>query len=189
MEIDLTPQDSPQDPRRASPTSFGRFLAAYRGGLGRSEAARRSGLPESRWEEVESIASVAIGVPPQTVAAMCTAVGADIATGLRLAGYDPGDYEYLLAAPPGLTHLSPTLAPRIANYRAIGDVLDSPTQDPRAPIGEIYRQAAATNQQLAHDLTQEPPDGGRSEFWEGYAAALRALAEEQLRMAEESPSV
>ena len=42
---------------------------------------------------------------------------------------------------------------------------------------------AATNQQLAHNLTREPPDDGRREYGEGYAAALRGLAEEQLRMA------
>lgn len=186
----MTPENSPESGRNAAPSAFGRFLAAYRGGLTRAEAARRSGLADMRWEEVESSDSTGTAPPPHTVAAMCAAVRADIATGLRLAGYDPGTYEYLCADPPRLKHLSPRLAPRIANYRAIGDVLASPSEDPRAPIGQIYRETAATNQQLAEEVSQDPPEEGRQEFWEGYATALRALAEEQLRMAhQESPAV
>jgi Helix-turn-helix domain len=185
----LAPQPEDSSRSTAPTTPFGRFVAAYRDGLTLAEAARRSGLAESRWQEVESSGAEPTTLPPHTVAAMCVAVGADVATGLQLAGYDPRAYEYLLLSPPGLRHLSARLAPRIANYRAIGDVLDSAGQDPRAPIGAIFRETAAMNQQLADDLTQDPPDDGRREFWAGYAAALRALAEEQLQMAhQESPS-
>lgn len=185
----MAPQPEDSSRSTAPTTPFGRFVAAYRGGVTRAEAARRSGLPESRWQEVESSGSGITPLPPHTVAAMCVAVGADVATGLQLAGHDPRAYEYLLLAPPGLRHMSPRVAPRVANYRIIGDVLGSPGQDPRAPIGALYRETAAMNQQLADDLTQVPPDDGRREFWAGYAAALRALAEEQLQMAhQESPS-
>jgi hypothetical protein len=191
VEMNLRPasdQGQPPSDREAGearshyPTGLGKLLAAYRGQLTRAEAARRAGLPVERWAQVE--ADPAPVVPAHTVATMCAAVGADVATGLKLAGHDPDRYSYLIMAPPGLMHLRPTLSPIIANYRAVSDVVASPEADPRAPLSAIYRETAATNRRLADDLLAEPPDD-RAEFWAGYAAALRALAEEQLRVAEQ----
>lgn len=172
------------EPRRDRPTGLGKLLAAYRGQLARAEAARRAGLSEQRWTEVEATDSADGVIPAHTVATMCAAVGADVATGLKLAGHDPDRYGYLVMAPPGLMHLRPTLSPIIANYRAVGDVVASPHADPREPLGAIYRETAATNRRLAEGLLREPPDD-RAEFWAGYAAALHALADEQLRVAEQ----
>jgi Helix-turn-helix domain len=172
----------PAGSSQATVTSLGKFLTAYRGLLTRGEAARRAGISEERWSQVEAGDGAGGPVSPHMVAVMCAAVRADVATGLQLAGYDPRTYEYLVTAPPGLMHLIPPLTPRIANYRAIGDVLAS-AQDPRGPIANLYRDAASANRKLANDVTSAPPDG-RSEFWTGFASALRALAEEQLRMAE-----
>lgn len=175
--------DEPQ-PRPDRPTGLGKFLAAYRGQLARAEAARRSGLSEDRWAQVEATDGEDGVIPAHTVATMCAAVGADVATGLKLAGHDPGRYMYLVMAPPGLMHLRPALSPTIASYRAVGDVVASPGADPREPIGAIYRETAATNRRLADALLAEPPDD-RAEYWAGYAAALHALAEEQLWAAEQ----
>jgi hypothetical protein len=174
-------------------TRLGRFLAAYRAHLSPAEAARRAGVPETRWVEVESgpsgptVTTDSKGglrtVPPQTVAAMCTAVGADIATGLKLAGHDPGEYEYLVDAPPKLMHLRPSMTPCIAIHRAIVDATGaSPRVDPRPQIAAIYRAVAAANHALSERLINEPPDG-RTDYWRGYADALRAIADEQTRMA------
>jgi len=169
---------------------LGRFLAAYRGHLSPAEAARRAGVPEGRWVEVETGTTTASepsggprGVPPQTVASMCAAVGADIATGLRLAGHDPHDYEYLVNAPPKLMHLRPSMTPCIAIHRAIVDATGaSPRVDPRPQIVAVYRAVAAANQALAERLADEPPDQ-RTEYWHGYADAIRAIADEQFRVA------
>lgn len=177
-------------PMANPPTRLGRFLAAYRAHLSPAEAARRAGVPEARWVEVESgsraLAETKAGlrtVPPQTVAAMCTAVGADVATGLKLAGHDPREYEYLVETPPRLMHLRPAMTPCIAIHRAIVDAAGaSPRNDPRPQIAAIYRGAAAANEALAERLVSEPPDG-RADYWRGYADAVRAIAEEQARMA------
>jgi Helix-turn-helix domain len=171
-------------------TRLGRFLAAYRGHLSPAEAARRAGVPQARWVQVETgdtpTSQPQRGprtVPPQTVAAMCAAVGADIATGLELAGHDPGEYQYLVEAPPKLMHLRPSMTPCIAIHRAIVDATGaSPHLDPRPQITAIYRAVAATNHALAEHLINEPPDA-RTDYWRGYADALRAIADEQTRMA------
>ena len=171
-------------------TRLGRFLAAYRAHLSPAEAARRAGVPEARWVEIESGSTVTTEpkgglrtVPPQTVAAMCAAVGANIATGLKLAGHDPHEYTYLVDTPPKLMHLRPSMTPCIAIHRAIVDATGaSPRVDPRPQIAAIYRAVAATNQALAERLANEPPDG-RTDYWRGYADALQAIADEQSRMA------
>jgi transcriptional regulator with XRE-family HTH domain len=164
---------------------LGRFLAAYRGHLSMAEAARRAGVSQSRWNHIEtggtSTASDIPAVSAHTVAAMCVAVGADIATGLKLAGHDPRDYDYLLDTPPQLMHLRGPLSPGIAVYRAIVDAAAVPGVDPRPMISAIYRDVAAENRLLADRLQQSPPDG-RAEYWRGYADALRAVADEQSRM-------
>jgi len=156
---------------------LGRFLAAYRGQLPRAEAARRAGVSEARWSEVET-GSATGEVSAHTVAAMCVAVGADIATGLQLAGYDPREYEYLLATPPGMMRPRPPLSPWIAIHRAIVDAVAGPGPDPRPRIASIYEDVATENRRLADAITRTPPDG-RAEYWAGYASALRAIADEQ----------
>ncbi len=166
---------------------LGRFLAAYRGQLSVAEAARRAGVLEARWNDIETAnasgGSEISAVSAHTVAAMCVAVGADIATGLKLAGHDPRDYDYLLNTPPQLMHLRGPLSPCIAVYRSIIDAAAVPGLDPRPAISSIYRGIAAENRRLADRLLQSPPDG-RTEYWRGYADALRAIADEQSRMAD-----
>jgi hypothetical protein len=169
---------------------LGRFLAAYRGHLSVAEAARRAGVSETRWNAIEAgspaTRSHAPEVSPHTVAAMCVAVGADIATGLKLAGHDSRDYDYLLHRPPQFMHLRGPLSPCIAVYRAIMDAAAVPGVDPRPVIVSMYQEVAAENRLLADRLMKSPPDG-RVEYWRGYADALRAIAEEQSRMAETEP--
>jgi hypothetical protein len=174
---------TPEEPR------LGKFLSAYRGHLSRAEAARRAGLSEARWAAIErgdlGTAQRAghPAISAQTVAAMCVAVGADVATGLKLAGHDPREYDYLLSAPPRLMHLRGAMSPCIAIYRAIADAAATPGVDPRPTIAAIYREVAAENRHLADRLLESPPDR-RSEYWQGYAAALRAIADEQSEMAD-----
>lgn len=168
---------------------LGKFLSAYRGHLSRAEAARRAGLSEARWADIER-GDVGTerrdedpAVSAQTVAVMCVAVGADVATGLKLAGHHPRDYDYLLSAPPRLMHLRGALSPCIAIYRAIADAAAAPGIDPRPTIAAIYREVAAKNRRLADRLLESPPDR-RAEYWRGYADALRAIADEQSEMAD-----
>lgn len=166
---------------------LGRFLAAYRGHLSIAEAARRAGISQARWHSIETSSAPARSENPalsaHTVAAMCVAVGADIATGLKLAGHDPRNYDYLVNTPPQLMHLRGPLSPGIAVYRAIIDAASVPGVDPRLMISAIYRDVAAENRQLAERLRESPPDG-RVDYWRGYADALRAIADEQSLMAD-----
>jgi Helix-turn-helix domain len=175
----------------AERTPLGRYLAAYRSLLTRAEAARRAGVPEARWAEVETgfDAPGAVGtraVSPQSVAAMCAAVGADIPTGLKLAGHDPREHAYLLTTPPRLMDVRSAHCPRIAIYRAIVDAAAlAPEVDPRPRIAAIYRDVAAQNRKLAESIDETPPDE-RTDFWHGYASALRAIADEQSRFSPET---
>jgi hypothetical protein len=166
---------------------LGRFLAAYRGQLSVTEAARRAGVSEARWNDIEAgnvpTRAEITAVSPHTLSAMCVAVGADIATGLKLAGHDPRDYDYLVNTPPLLMHLRGPLSPGIAVYRAIVDAAALPGVDPRPRIAEIYKDVATDNRRLAERLLKSPPDG-RTEYWRGYADALCAVADEQSRMAD-----
>jgi Helix-turn-helix domain len=166
---------------------LGKLLAAYRQNLSKDEAARRAGISEARWNDIETgnawTGSEIPAVSPHTIAAMCVAVGAEVATGLKLAGHDPDEYDYLLNSPPQLMHLRGPLSPGIAVYRAIVDAASVPGLDPRLMISSIYRDVAAENRQLAERLRLSPPDGP-AEYWRGYADALSAIAEEQQRMAD-----
>lgn len=167
--------------------SLGRYLRAYRGNLTREEAARRSGLSEARWEQVETGSlSSDRGLGPlqaRTVAAMCAAVGADVSRGLRLAGYDPDDVKYLLESPPGHMPVATSLSPRIAFHRTIADIAAAPPSETAKLIASVYRDVAAENRHLAERIANSPPDE-RTEYWAGYVAALRAIADEQLRIAD-----
>lgn len=67
------------------------------------EAARRADISESRWRQVEAgVQKMAGGVEvpvhprPETVAAMCRAISADVRRGLELAGHNPDQYSWLL---------------------------------------------------------------------------------------------
>jgi hypothetical protein len=166
---------------------LGKLLAAYRRNLSKGEAARRAGISEARWNDIETgnawTGSEIPAVSPHTIAAMCVAVGAEVATGLKLAGHDPGEYDYLLNSPPQLMHLRGPLSPGIAVYRAIVDAASVPGLDPRLMISSIYRDVAAENRQLAQRLRRSPPDE-RAEYWRGYADALSAVADEQQRIAD-----
>lgn len=100
--------------RRSSPADnpwpLGDFLRTERGRMSVREAARRAELSESRWRQVEAgVQKMAGGIEvpvhprPETVAAMCQAIGADVARGLELAGHDPAQYRWLVQAAPATT--------------------------------------------------------------------------------------
>lgn len=81
---------------------LGAFLRDARGQMSIRGAARRAGISEARWRQVEAGAQKVAGgieVPvhprAETVAAMCRTVGADVERGLELAGFDPKHYDYL----------------------------------------------------------------------------------------------
>lgn len=82
---------------------LGAYLRESRGRMSIREAARRAELSESRWRQVEAgyqRMAGGIEVPvhprPETVAAMCLAIGADTRRGLELAGHDPSQYGWLV---------------------------------------------------------------------------------------------
>jgi hypothetical protein len=92
-----------------------------------------------------------------------------------------------LASPPRLLHIRSTLAPCIVSSRAIADAQAFPGVDPRPLIADIFRDTADTNRRTAERIESQPPDD-RTEYWAGYADALRALAAEQSLIADtESP--
>jgi hypothetical protein len=164
---------------------FARYLSAYRGNLSRGEAARRSGLPEALWERVEGTdpsETVPDLLPAAIVAAMCVTVGADVATGLQLAGHRPDLYPYLVERPPVYTPLTgssqaPT-GPYIATPHVVAEVLAVESEDAHRRMAVVYRQLALSNWQMANRILENRPDE-REEYWVGYAAAIRAIAEQQ----------
>jgi hypothetical protein len=170
---------------------FARYLVAYRGNLTRQEAARRCGLPEVLWERIELIQPsepVPDLVPAAIVAAMCAGVRADVATGLRLAGHRPDSYPYLIERPPifsSLTRGTDSIpGPYIATPHVINAALAGGSVPARSQIAAIYRQLAESNQQIADQIGEDPPDS-RSEYWSGYVAAIRTVAEQQAWAAEQ----
>lgn len=82
---------------------LGDYLRERRGQMSKREAARRAGISETRWRHIEAGtqrvagADIPITVRPDNVAAASRAVGADVATALDLAGYDPSLYSHLVA--------------------------------------------------------------------------------------------
>ena len=164
---------------------FARYLAAYRGNLTRSEAARRSGLPETLWERVEATATSGPQpglLPAAIVAAMCASVGADVGTGLALAGHDPEANSYLIERPAVFTPLTssayPVEGPYIATPHIVAEALTGSPAEIHRRLASIYRQLAQSNSEVANEIMERPPDQ-RSEYWSGYAAAMRAVAEQQ----------
>lgn len=164
---------------------FARYVAAYRGNLTRSEAARRSGLPEILWERVEATATSGPHpgpLPAAIVAAMCASVGADVGTGLALAGHDPAAHSYLTGRPAVFTPLtsssSPVAGPYIATPHIVSEALTGSPAEIHLRLASIYRELAQSNSEVANEIMDRPPDQ-RSEFWSGYAAAVRAVAEQQ----------
>jgi hypothetical protein len=178
LEASGTNAEAAWDVRR-----LGRYLSAYRWRLSVAEAARRAGVPPDRWQAIEKGNAAPSSVSPYTIAAMCVAIGADIATGLELAGHDPREYSYLLQHPPQQMRQRAALSPRIAIYRDIIEAAAVPVVDPRPAIASTYREVAAENRLLAERLMESPPDE-RTDYWHGYADALRAIAGEQSRMAD-----
>lgn len=101
--------------RRATPKAgaanaewpLGDFLREQRGKMSIREAARRAGISESRWRQVElgyqqmaGNIKVPVHPRPETVAAMCNAVATDVRRGLELAGHNPDQYQWLLEKQP-----------------------------------------------------------------------------------------
>jgi hypothetical protein len=84
---------------------LGQFIERARGTLSIREAAKRAHISEGRWRQVElGYQSIGKGLTipvqprPQTVAAMCKAIGADVAQALRLAGHNPDQFDWLTDA-------------------------------------------------------------------------------------------
>ena len=82
---------------------LGQYLQDARGKMSIREAARRAGISESRWRQVEAgVQKMAGGIEvpvhprPETVAAMCRAISADVSKGLELAGHDPQHYAWIV---------------------------------------------------------------------------------------------
>jgi hypothetical protein len=89
---------------------LGEYLAMHRGRMPVRKAAERVAevtnglgkLSEGRWRQIEAgyeskgDLRLPVNPRPETVAWMCLAVGADVAQGLQLAGFDPADYPELL---------------------------------------------------------------------------------------------
>jgi hypothetical protein len=81
---------------------LGAFLRDARGQMSVRGAARRAGISEARWRQVEAGAQKVAGgieVPvhprAETVTAMARVVGADVTRALELAGFDPKHYDHL----------------------------------------------------------------------------------------------
>ena len=92
---------------KAEQWPLGKFLQDQRGKMSIREAARRADISESRWRQVEAghqRMAGGINVPvhprPETVAAMCKAISADIRRGLELAGHNPDQYPWLMDTQP-----------------------------------------------------------------------------------------
>lgn len=164
---------------------FARYLYAYRGNLTRREASRRSGLPEALWERVELSEPSDVStdlLPAAIVASMCVAVGADVATGLQLAGHRPDLYRHLTERPPVYTPLGNSTqgvaGPYIATPHVVSEALAVESREAHGRMTLVYRQLAQANWQMANRVMEDPPDE-RSEYWAGYAAAIRTIAEQQ----------
>ena len=164
---------------------FARYLVAYRGNLTRQEASRRAGLPEVLWARIESTppsGGTPNLVPAAIVASMCSAVHADIATGLTLAGHQPDSYQHLIERPPVFStfaHRTQAVdGPYIATPHVIRAALGGDSLTASEHMAAVYREIAESNRQVADLIRENPPDK-RSEYWSGYAAAIRAVAEQQ----------
>ena len=82
---------------------LGEYLRDARGRMSIREAARRAGISESRWRQVEAgvqkvAGAIEVPVHPraETIVAMCKAISADVGRGLELAGHDPQHYAWLV---------------------------------------------------------------------------------------------
>lgn len=89
--------------RKQSTWPLGDYLRAQRGKMAIREAARRAGISESRWRQLEAgvqkmAGGIEVPVHPraETLAAMCKAISADVRTALELAGHNPDQYQWLL---------------------------------------------------------------------------------------------
>lgn len=84
---------------------LGAYIREHRGTMSIRGAARRAGISETWWRKAEAGTQdvggheVAITVKPETLAQITEAIGADLATALKLAGYNPDDYKWLIEGP------------------------------------------------------------------------------------------
>lgn len=91
----------------ADPWPFGTAIKTARGTRSTRSVAAAAGISEGRWRQLEA-GTLSAGrghqVParpkPATAAAMANAVGLDVATALRLAGFDPAEHPELIPALP-----------------------------------------------------------------------------------------
>lgn len=93
---------------------LGAYLREQRGKMAIREAARRADISESRWRQVEAgvqtmgrrsdgtLVETPVHPRPETVAAMCRAISADVTRGLELAGHNPKQYAWLIDPHPGI---------------------------------------------------------------------------------------
>lgn len=82
---------------------LGAYIKEQRGKMSIREAARRADISESRWRQIEhgyqqlaGNVRVPVHTRPETLAAMCQAISADIRKALELAGYDPRHFVRLI---------------------------------------------------------------------------------------------
>jgi len=119
---------------------------------------------------------------------MCVTVGADVATGLHLAGHRPELYRHLTERPPVYTPLSNSThdlpGPYIATPHVVSEVLAVDSDEAHRRMALVYRQLAQGNWHMANRVMENPPDE-RTEYWSGYATAIRAIAEQQARAADQ----
>lgn len=84
---------------------LGPALKKARGRMPKREAARKAGISEGRWRQLESGYQGSEQYPspvttkPSTVIAVAMAVGLNVPEALELAGFDPADYAELEPAP------------------------------------------------------------------------------------------
>lgn len=104
------------------------------------EAARRAGISEGRYRQIEAgYQSVgggqrfAVNVPAGTAIAVARAVGLDPAEAVRLAGHDPEEYADLLAPVEDTDQPVP--------YDAYGELAGLPAED-RAQIERVVVEMA-----------------------------------------------
>jgi hypothetical protein len=112
---------------------------------------------------------------------MCVTVGADVGTGLALAGHRPEMHPHLVERPPSFA--PPTRStyaltgPHIATPHIVSEAIAGDPADLHARLAALFGELARSNWEVANRLTETPPDE-LVEYWAGYAAAIRAVAEQ-----------
>lgn len=130
---------------------LGDYLRKHRGTLSMREAARRAGISEGRWRQVEAgYQNVGGGLTapvtprPETLAAMCRVIGADISEALQLMGLDPADYTWLTEPQPDESDVP------FSNERDREWFMSLPREEREAVLVELQRL------HLDAELTRQP---------------------------------